>query len=375
MTPREHPSLAGTTIMCTRHSVSRFVAGLRTVVISACRSAELQQLVGVTPPGTGTLSWSCTTESCQPIFAKTVSKNSVPPAPSGTGRGPDGSRQRVDLERGAAEELRDPRERDTALVDARPRTAGLRRTARPSARTETAPRTLDSLQRDRARRRVRERALELARRRLRVVELLGDDGELALRVDRDDGRRRDARHLEIRVVAAARKDRNRRFQNRQRQRRPDRRCSARRRRSSAPTRSARRPRRRAQAPHGRHRRDRTDDRQARVEVAAHDQVVRAAVGRRAIDAQRTFERHEAAGRSEIDLVAALLENRACTARTAAAYPGGAGSASWLILGRPSSPMLTCRASGTSGFIVGPADVTGVLAPLPPPDLGSLSNCT
>ena len=58
MTPREHPSFAGTTIMCTRHSVSRFVAGFRTVVISACRSAELQQLVGTTPAGTGTLSWS-----------------------------------------------------------------------------------------------------------------------------------------------------------------------------------------------------------------------------------------------------------------------------------------------------------------------------
>ena len=47
MTPREQPSFAGTTIMCTRHSVSRLVAGLRTVVISACRSAEVQQLVGV----------------------------------------------------------------------------------------------------------------------------------------------------------------------------------------------------------------------------------------------------------------------------------------------------------------------------------------
>ena len=46
--------LAGTTIMCTRHSASRFVAGLRTVVIRAWRFEELQQLVGTTPAGTGT---------------------------------------------------------------------------------------------------------------------------------------------------------------------------------------------------------------------------------------------------------------------------------------------------------------------------------
>ena len=116
-------------------------------------------------------------------------------------RGTDGARQRVDLERGAAEEPRHPRERHRALVHRRPRTAVLRRTAPPSARTGTAP-ALSSLSVTVRRRRVRERALELAGRRLCVVELLGDDGELAFPGARDEHRRRHARHLEIRVVTA-----------------------------------------------------------------------------------------------------------------------------------------------------------------------------
>jgi len=63
-----------------------------------------------------------------------------------------------------------------------------------------------------------------------------------------------------------------------------------------------------------HRCDRTDHRPARVEIAAHDQVVRSAVGRRAIDAQRAFEGHEASRRPEGDLVATFskVEPAWCT---------------------------------------------------------------
>src|SRR5947209_4473687 len=53
--------------------------------------------------------------------------------------------------------------------------------------------------------------------------------------------------------------------------------------------------------------DRTNHRPLRVEIAADDQMVRAAVWRRTIDAQRAFERNEAGRRPEIDLVAAFAE--------------------------------------------------------------------
>jgi hypothetical protein len=58
ITPRPQPMVAGTTIRCIRHSESRLVAGFRTLVIRAWRSADDQQLVAVTPVGTGMFVWS-----------------------------------------------------------------------------------------------------------------------------------------------------------------------------------------------------------------------------------------------------------------------------------------------------------------------------
>src|SRR3954468_17926088 len=88
MTPRPHPRWAGTIIRCMCHSLSRSVAGSRTLSISACRSAFDQQLVAVTPAGTGTLVLPGTTFRFQPALAKVVVKYSVPgPDRAGTGWG------------------------------------------------------------------------------------------------------------------------------------------------------------------------------------------------------------------------------------------------------------------------------------------------
>ena len=95
-------------------------------------------------------------------------------------RGADGSHQRVDFERRAAEELRHPGQRDAAFVDAALEQPAL--VVRSAGQGERERRRhFRELQRHGARRRVRECALELPGRRLRVVELLGDDRELALR--------------------------------------------------------------------------------------------------------------------------------------------------------------------------------------------------
>ena len=76
--------------------------------------------------------------SDQPIFAKTVSKNSVPPAPSGTGVGRTAPVSVSISSVARRKNFETQRERDRALVDAALEQPPLVVRARPSARTGTA---------------------------------------------------------------------------------------------------------------------------------------------------------------------------------------------------------------------------------------------
>ena len=206
ITPRPQPILAGTTSRCIRHSLSRSVAGSRTLSISACRSAFDQQSVATTPGGHGDVGLAV--DDLQIPARLGEGGREVLGTPAPTAPGPAGATAPCSV---ATSSVALRKNFETQPIVNLPFSTPPSKSL-PSKYDAPEPERgrRPGLEHDRHRpaaRRGGEGAVEGAGRRLGVDILLSRQRELA-RPRREHRALLDARHLQVRVVAVPREDRD-----------------------------------------------------------------------------------------------------------------------------------------------------------------------